>query len=129
MSGEEGKVEGRQGGGDTAVAHGTMGALWHQPLDSPSCSPKALNSPTMNCCGGKGGFGEFNFQHNWPYSTPLNAKEMVCSVRLCEELCLHRVSSNRRDRDRKEANGGMAETGRVGRWHGDRNSKKGRENE
>lgn len=71
---------------DTAVDHGTIGALWHQPLDSPRCSPKTLNSPTMNCCSGKGGFREFNFQHNWPYSTPLNAKEMVCS--LCEELCL-----------------------------------------
>lgn len=101
MSGEEGKVEGRRSGGDTAVEHGTIGALWHQPLDSPSRSPKTLNSPTMNCCSGKGGFREFNFQHNWLYSTPLNAKEMVCSVCLCEELCLQRVSSSRRDRERK----------------------------
>lgn len=78
-----------------------MGALWHQPLDSPSCSPKTLNSPTMSHSRGKGGFREFNFQHNWPYSTPLNAREMVCSVRLCEELCLQPVSSNRRDREGK----------------------------
>lgn len=91
--------------GDTAVEHGTIGALWHQPLDSPSRSAKTLNSPTMNCCSGKGGFREFNFQHNWLYSTPLNAKEMVCSVCLCEELCLQRVSSNRRDRRRKTRDG------------------------
>ena len=109
-------------GGDTAVAHGTMGALWHQPLDSPSCSPKTLNSPTKNRCSGKGGFREFNFQHNWPYSTPLNAKEMVCSVCLCEELCLLRVSSSKRDRERMEGNGGMVKTGRAGRQCRDTNS-------
>lgn len=120
VSGEERKVEGRQGGGDTAVAQGTIGALWHQPLDSPSCSPKALNSPTMYCCSGKGGFREFNFQHNWPYSTPLNAKEMVCSVCLCEELCLQRVSSSRRDREKrrkwrdgKDRQGGETEIVRI----------------
>lgn len=115
--------EGRRGGGDTAVEHGTIGALWHQPLDSPSCSPKTLNSPTMNCCSGKEGFREFNFQHNWPYSTPLNAKEMVCSVCLCEELCLLRVSSSRRDRERKtrEMERWRRQAG-VGRWCGDRNS-------
>lgn len=97
-----------QNDGDTAVEQGTMGALWHQPLDSPSCSPKTLNSPTMNCCSGKGGLREFNFQHNWLYSTPLNAKEMVCSVGLCEELCLQRLSSSRKDRGEKDGNGGMA---------------------
>lgn len=70
---------------DTAGEHGTIGALWHQPLDSSSRSPKTLNSPTMNCCSGKAGFREFNFQHNWLYSHPLNAKKMVCSVRLCVE--------------------------------------------
>lgn len=100
VSGEEKKVEGRRAGGDTAAEHGTIGALWHQPLDRPSCSPKTLNLPTKNCCCGKGGFREFNFQHNWPYSTPLNAKEMVCGVCLCEELCLRRVSSSRRQRER-----------------------------
>lgn len=107
---------------DTAVERGTMGALWHQPLDSPSCSPKTLNSPTMNCCSGKGGLREFNFQHNWPYSPPLNAKEMVCSVRLCEELCLQRLSSSRKDRGEKDGNGGMT-TGRVVRWIRDGNRK------
>lgn len=125
MSGEEGKVEGRRGGRDTAVEHGTIGALWHQPLDSPSCSPKTLNSPTMNCCSGKGGFREFNFQHNWPYSTPLNAKEMVCSVCLCEELCLQRTSSSRRDREEKETREKWRDgEDRAGRGDGvgDRNS-------
>lgn len=103
-----------QNDGDTAVEQGTMGALWHQPLDSPSCSPKTLNSPTMNCCSGKGGLREFNFQHNWLYSTPLNAKEMVCSVCLCEELCLQPLSSSRKDRGKKDGNGGMAGWRRAG---------------
>lgn len=76
--GEDGDIEARRGG-DTAVERETIGALWRQPLDSPSYSAKTLNSPTMNCCCGKGGFREFNFHHNWPYSTPLNAKEM-CAV-------------------------------------------------
>lgn len=122
VSGEEKNAEGRQSGGDTAVKHGTISALWHQPLDSPSCSPKTLNSPTMNCCSGKGGFREFNFQHNWRYSTPLNAKERVCSMCLCEELFLQRVSSSRRDREKDERNGEMAKTGRLGRMVWDRNS-------
>lgn len=100
--------------GDTAAEQGTMGALWHQPLDSPSCSPKTLNSPTMNCCSGKGGLREFNFQHNWLYSTPLNAREMVCSMCLCEELCLQRLSSSRKDRGEKDGNGGMAGWRRAG---------------
>lgn len=125
--GKKGKVEGRRSGGDTAVEHGTISALWHQPLDSPSRSPKTLNSPTMNCCSGKGGFREFNFQHNWLYSPPLNAKEMVCSVCLCEELCLQRVSSSRRDRERKtrETERWRRQAGRMGKWWGDRNSATG----
>lgn len=108
-------MKGGVAAGDTAVEHGTMGALWHQPLDSPSRSPKTLNSPTMNRCSGKAGFREFNFQHNWLYSTPLNAKEMVCGARLCEELCLQRVSSSRRRRREKDERNGetKAKTGRV----------------
>lgn len=35
MSGGEEKVEGMLRCGDAAVEHGTMGGLWHQPLDSP----------------------------------------------------------------------------------------------
>lgn len=64
---------------------------WHVEQCAPSginlwtaraAQAKALNSPTMSGGGGKGGFREFNFPHNWPYSTPLNAKEMVCGARL-----------------------------------------------
>lgn len=57
-----------------------MDALWHQPLDSRRRSPKTPNAPTMLLCTGKESFGEFNFQHNWPYSSLLNASKMVCSL-------------------------------------------------
>lgn len=88
--------------GGIAAKHGTIGALWHQPLDGPSCSPKSLKSSTMNGCWGKSGFGEFNFQHNRQYSTPLNAKEMVLYTRLCWGLCLWQLSSKQETRREKD---------------------------
>lgn len=118
--GKKGRLKGGGVAGDTAGEHGTMGALWHQPLDSSSRSPKTLNSPTMNCCSRKAGFGEFNFQHNWLYSHPLNAKKMVCSVCLCVESFAYSKCPLAGGEKRRE--GWQRQAGRTGRRHRDRNS-------
>lgn len=85
---------------ETLQHRGTIASLWHQPLDSRSCSPKTFSSSTMNCCNGKGGVREFNFQHNWLHSAQLNAKKMVCRMYLCGKLHLFGVSSSRRKAER-----------------------------